>query len=72
LLIFLRVAYVCVMSPFAPQAFTWTNIGFIGLCLLMQFFASLLPNRNAANSVSADRGHTPVTAARSASSHSFQ
>jgi hypothetical protein len=45
LLIFLRVAYVCVMSPFAPQAFTWTNVGFIGLCLVMQAFAFLLPNR---------------------------
>jgi hypothetical protein len=45
LLIFLRVAYVCVMSPFAPQAFTWTNAAFIVLCLVMQAFAFLLPNR---------------------------
>jgi hypothetical protein len=45
LLIFLRVAYVCVMSPFAPQAFTWTNAGFVGFCLGMQVFAFLLPNR---------------------------
>lgn len=45
LLIFLRVAYVCVMSPFAPQAFIWTNAAFLVLCLLMQLFAALLPNR---------------------------
>jgi hypothetical protein len=45
LLIFLRVAYVCVMAPFAPQAFTWTNLGFIGLCLVMQSFAACLPVR---------------------------
>ncbi|WP_426688576.1 hypothetical protein [Rhodanobacter ginsengiterrae] len=45
LLIFLRVSYVCVMSPFAPQAYTWTNVGFIGLCLLMQVVAAWLPNR---------------------------
>jgi len=45
LLIFLRVSYVCVMSPFAPQAYTWTNAGFIGLCLLLQVCAALLPNR---------------------------
>jgi|GEM_PF-375024 len=45
LLIFLRVAYVCVMSPFAPQAFTWTNVGFIGLCLVMQVLVAWLPNR---------------------------
>jgi hypothetical protein len=45
LLIFLRVAYVCVMSPFAPQAFIWTNAVFLILCLLMQLFAALLPNR---------------------------
>jgi hypothetical protein len=47
LLIFLRVSYVCVMSPFAPQAFTWTNAGFIGLCLVMQVLAAWLPNRKA-------------------------
>jgi hypothetical protein len=52
LLIFLRVAYVCVMSPFAPQAYTWTNAGFIGLCLLMQVLAVWLPSRNAAPRVS--------------------
>jgi hypothetical protein len=48
LLIFLRMAYVCLMSPFAPQAYTWTNAGFIGLCLVMQVLAAWLPNRNAA------------------------
>ncbi|GGA03074.1 hypothetical protein [Dyella caseinilytica] len=48
LLIFLRATYVCVMSPFAPQAYTWTNFGFIGLCLVMQVLAAWLPNRNAA------------------------
>ena len=46
-LIFLRMAYVCVMSPFAPQAFTWTNAGFIALCLVMQVLAAWLPNRRA-------------------------
>jgi hypothetical protein len=45
LLIFLRVAYVCVMSPFAPQAFIWTNAAFVLLCLFMQLFAALLPSR---------------------------
>ena len=47
LLIFLRVAYVCVMSPFAPQAYTWTNAGFIAVCLLLQALPIWLPNRNA-------------------------
>jgi hypothetical protein len=46
LLVFLRMSYVCVMSPFAPQAFTWTNADFIGLCLVLHAFAALLPNRN--------------------------
>ncbi|WP_109125060.1 hypothetical protein [Dyella sp. C11] len=45
LLIFLRVAYTCLMAPFAPQAFTWTNAGFIVLCLLLQLVAALLPSR---------------------------
>jgi hypothetical protein len=45
LLIFLRMSYVCLMSPFAPQAFTWTNAGFIGVCLLLQALVVLLPNR---------------------------
>ena len=53
LLVFLRVSYVCVMSPFAPQAYTWTNAGFIGLCLVMQVFATWLPNRRAPASMSA-------------------
>ena len=47
LLIFLRMSYVCAMSPFAPQAFTWTNAGFIGVCLFLQLFAAWLPNRRA-------------------------
>jgi len=47
LLIFLRVSYVCVMAPFAPQAFTWTTGGFIALCLVMQAVAAWLPNRKA-------------------------
>ncbi|MCD0246423.1 hypothetical protein JWH11_12140 [Xanthomonas melonis] len=47
-LIFLRLAYACLMSPFAPQAFTWTNFGFIALCLLLHVCTLLLPNRNAA------------------------
>ncbi|GLQ47142.1 hypothetical protein GCM10007862_21930 [Dyella lipolytica] len=46
-LIFLRMSYVCVMSPFAPQAFTWTHGGFIALCLVMQVLAAWLPNRRA-------------------------
>ncbi|HET7333240.1 hypothetical protein, partial [Dyella sp.] len=52
LLIFLRVAYVCVMSPFAPQAYTWTNGGFIAVCLLLQALATWLPNRNALHPLS--------------------
>jgi hypothetical protein len=55
LLIFLRVSYVCVMAPFAPQAYTWTNAGFIGLCLVMQVFAAWLPSRR-----SPARGSAPV------------
>jgi hypothetical protein len=55
LLIFLRVSYVCVMSPFAPQAFIWTNVAFIGLCLAMQTAAALLPNRKAATPI-----HSPT------------
>jgi len=47
LLIFLRVAYVAVMSPFAPQAYTFTHVGFIVLCLAMQLFAAWLPDRRA-------------------------
>ncbi|WP_426801463.1 hypothetical protein [Xanthomonas campestris] len=46
-LIFLRIAYACLMSPFAPQAFTWTNFAFIGLCLGLHACTLLLPNRRA-------------------------
>jgi hypothetical protein len=53
LLIFLRVSYVCVMSPFAPQAFIWTNVVFIGLCLAMQAAGALLPNRKVVTPVHA-------------------
>jgi hypothetical protein len=59
LLIFLRMSYVCVMSPFAPQAYTWTNVSFIAICLLLQFFAACLPNRNAARA-NATHGATPA------------
>ncbi len=59
LLIFLRVSYVCVMSPFAPQAFIWTNVAFIGICLFLQALASLLPNRRAAEPVRAIAGAVP-------------
>lgn len=45
LLIFLRMAYVAAMAPFAPQAFTFMSAGFLALCLLMQLFAAWLPNR---------------------------
>ena len=45
LLIFLRLAYVCLMAPFAPQAFIWTNVDFVALCLLMQLLAAWLPAR---------------------------
>jgi len=45
LLMFLRIAYVSMMSPFAPQIFIWTNGGFLVLCLLLQLLAGLLPNR---------------------------
>lgn len=57
LLIFLRVAYVCVMSPFAPQAYTWTNAGFIGICLLLQTFAAWLPNRKTSSPATAGIAH---------------
>jgi len=49
LLIFLRMSYVCLMSPFAPQAFTWTNAGFIAVCLLLQALVVLLPSRREAS-----------------------
>jgi len=45
LLIFLRLAYCCVMSPFAPQAYTWSSAGFIGVCLLLHLLAGWLPGR---------------------------
>lgn len=45
LLIFLRMAYCCVMSPFASQAYTWTNAGFIAVCLVLQLLAAWLPGR---------------------------
>jgi hypothetical protein len=59
LLIFLRVSYVCVMSPFAPQAFIWTNVAFIGICLFLQALASFLPNRRAAEPVRAIASAVP-------------
>ncbi|CAM0999802.1 Oligosaccharide repeat unit polymerase [Rhodanobacter sp. Root179] len=58
LLVFLRVSYVCVMAPFAPQAYTWTNAGFIGLCLVLQVFAAWLPNRRSPGPVPATTTHT--------------
>lgn len=45
LLMFLRIAYVSVMSPFAPQIFIWTNGAFLAICLLLQVLAAWLPNR---------------------------
>lgn len=42
-LIFLRIAYVSIMSPFAPQAFTWTNFGFVALCLMIPIVGHFLP-----------------------------
>jgi hypothetical protein len=62
LLIFLRMSYVCVMAPFAPQAFTWTNFGFIGLCLVMQAFAALLPNRRISGTLFEQRGRSTAAA----------
>lgn len=52
-LIFLRIAYACLMSPFAPQAFTWTNFAFIGLCLGLHACTLLLPNRRVLSVASA-------------------
>jgi hypothetical protein len=52
LLIFLRMAYVCLMAPFAPQAFIWMNFGFIGLCLVLQVVAVWLPSRRLSLSLS--------------------
>ena len=61
LLIFLRVSYTCLMAPFAPQAFTWTNAGFVLLCLLLQFVAALLPNGRIKTSLPASHGLLPPT-----------
>ena len=71
-LIFLRVSYVCVMSPFAPQAFTWTNFGFIGLCLFMQVFAACLPNRRLREPIGGGHGDAHATAVQTLSPQSFQ
>lgn len=72
LLIFLRVSYVCVMSPFAPQAFTWTNAGFIGLCLFMQVLVAWLPNRRLPGPAGDGREMASATATQSVSSPSIQ
>jgi hypothetical protein len=64
LLIFLRVSYVCVMAPFAPQAYTWTNAGFIGLCLLMQVFSTWLPNRRSPEHSGVGPAQPPALAAQ--------
>jgi hypothetical protein len=71
-LIFLRVSYVCVMSPFAPQAFIWTNVGFIGLCLFMQVFAAWLPNRRLRKPIGDRRGDVSAAALPTMSPQSFQ
>jgi hypothetical protein len=68
LLIFLRMAYVCVMSPFAPQAYTWMNFGFIVLCLVMQLCASLLPKRQTPNLLRLERAPTAANAVPTSSS----
>jgi hypothetical protein len=57
LLMFLRIAYVSVMAPFAPQIFIWMNGGFLALCLLLQLLAALLPDRRAARSLPPERHH---------------
>ncbi len=67
-LIFLRVSYVCVMSPFAPQAFTWTNVGFIGICLAMQALSALLPNRQSRESMGGGPGDASTVAMQITSS----
>jgi hypothetical protein len=71
-LIFLRVSYVCVMSPFAPQAFTWTNAGFIGLCLFMQVIAAWLPNRRLREPIGNGQGDASATAVQTMSPQSIQ
>jgi hypothetical protein len=45
-LIFLRLSYVCVMAGFAPQAYTWTNFGFVVLCAGLLVFSSLMRKFN--------------------------
>jgi len=60
LLIFLRVSYCCVMSPFAPQAFTWTNVGFILVSLVISAFATLLPNRRVRRTLQDARARLPI------------
>lgn len=39
LLIYLRVAYCCVMSGFAPQFYTWTNFDFLLMCVILYAIA---------------------------------
>jgi hypothetical protein len=72
LLIFLRVSYVCVMSPFAPQAFTWTNAGFIGLCLFMQVLVAWLPNRRLREPIGGGQRDASATVIQAMSPPSFQ
>jgi hypothetical protein len=72
LLIFLRVSYVCVMSPFAPQAFIWTNVGFIGLCLVMQVLVAWLPNRRLREPIDDGQGNASATVVQAMSPPSFQ
>lgn len=43
-LIFLRISYVSTMAVFAPQAFTWTNFGFVAVCLMIPIVAQFLPD----------------------------
>ncbi|HEY8587616.1 MAG TPA: hypothetical protein VIL60_12960 [Rhodanobacter sp.] len=64
LLIFLRISYVCVMSPFAPQAFTWTNAGFVGICLLLQVLAAWLPVRRVLELVDVGGNARPAATAQ--------
>lgn len=46
ILIFFRITYVAVMSPFAPQAYTWTTVSFVFLCLVLWVLANSLPKKN--------------------------
>jgi hypothetical protein len=72
LLIFLRVSYVCAMSPFAPQAFIWTNVGFIGVCLFMQVLVAWLPNRRLREPAGNGPGVISPAAVQTMSPSSFQ